>query len=64
MNKNILSQAAYHNAFIVQKESKDHFHWQSRVQALSKTPIQITEAVYTVKLISYLQTNLHVIVSN
>ncbi len=32
---------------------KEHFHWQSRVQALSKTPIKITEAVYTMKLISY-----------
>ncbi len=31
-----------------------NFHWQSRVQALSKTPIKITEAVYTMKLISLL----------
>ncbi len=39
---------------------KEHFHWQSRVQALSKTPIKITEAVYTVKLISYLHIRTHV----
>ncbi len=31
-----------------------------RVQALSKTPIKISEAVYTVKLISYLQIHTHI----
>ncbi len=28
MNKNIVSLATYHNTFIVQKESKEHLHYQ------------------------------------
>ncbi len=49
-----------YNTFTLQKESKEHF------QALSKAPIIITEAVYTVKLISYLHSyaHLHCVVSN
>ncbi len=51
----------------------DFVHYQitlsfslARVQALSKTPIKITEAVYTVKCISYLDSyaHLHFVVSD
>ncbi len=41
---------------------KEHFHWPSRIQALSKTPIKITEAVKHWEMHTY--THLHFVVSN